>query len=102
MRVIGQLVPTHEAVQVQAVSEMGWTPPWSWYPRDLTHWGLAGAGDLVARAWFAGVPAGQEERLFETLIDALQHRRQILSPLTENTVAGLDATVPIAVLTTPG
>lgn len=102
VQVIGEISPIHEAVQVQAVSEMGWTPPWPWYPQILSQWGLSNAGDRVARAWFAGVPQGQERRVFEALVDAIQHRRRILSPLTEKTVAGLRSIVPIAVLTTPG
>lgn len=102
VEVLGDVWPEGDAIQVEAVSTMGWTPPWPWYPNHLPHWGLRPPGSARARAWYAGVPKGQERRTFETLIEAMRRGRRVLSPLTEETLSGITRMVPMAVLTTPG
>ncbi|NMP21928.1 hypothetical protein [Sulfobacillus harzensis] len=103
VNVIGDQRPEEDdAVVVQAVPQMGWAPPWPWYPSGLPHWGLATSSTEAARAWFAGVPEGQEKRVFADLLEAMKHRRRILSPLTLDTLSGQTTAVHVAVLATPG
>lgn len=103
VNVVGDMrPPAGDLVRVKAVPQMGWAPPWPWYPRKLPHWGLASSDEEEARAWFAGVPQGQEARVFESLLESVQYRRRVLSPMTMETLAGGTGTVHLAVLTTPG
>lgn len=88
---------------INVASTLGWTPPWSWYPKTLAHWGIAARAGEEPRAWFAGIPQGQERRIWDALLDAVGRRRQLLSPLTSETIQRvMSPGVRIAILTTPG
>ncbi len=102
VQVVGQPAPESLGLRIQQLSEMDWVPPWSWYPRDVPHWGLAFSPGDRARAWLAGVPHGQERRMFEGLVQAMRHRRSMLSPLSEDILGQVGRLVHVAVLTTPG
>lgn len=88
-------------IQVRYLRKLPWNPPWDWYPSSLVHWGLS-ADESRPRLWFAGVPQGQEQRVFETLVAAIGRRRRLLSPLTEENLRTIQSPVHLAILTTPG
>lgn len=99
----GPWILDDDQLVINVASTLGWTPPWSWYPKTLAHSGIAARIGDDARAWFAGIPQGQERRVWDTLLDAVGRRRQILSPLTTETIQRVAVPlVHIAVLTTPG
>ncbi len=88
-------------VEVRTSTELPDTFPWDWYPRNIPHYGLAGAVQEAPRIWFAGLPEAQERGAFETLITAIGRRQRLLSTVTEAAMEGMNWPLAVAVLTTP-
>lgn len=91
----------HTEVVWRELDALPFASPWPWYPDTLPHIGL-GRPDEDIRAWFAGEPKGQEVAAFRDTVMAIGRDRQILQPLTVDTVRTLSRPLTIGVLTTPG
>ncbi len=90
----------HPAVAVRSEARLSWDVPWSWYPRNLPHWGLGLPGERP-RLWFAGRPRGLEWDTFTEMVVALSRGRRIVSPLVQEALGRQKESISLAVLTVP-
>lgn len=90
----------HAEVSHRQLLSLPWEPPWSWYPKQLSHVGIGADADM-ARVWFAGIAKGQERTVLEELVGAVAHHRDVMSPLARDTARQIARPVDLAVLATP-